>query len=97
MTFEIQQTEVFADWHRGMRDLRARIAIARRIERAAQGNLGDVRTLREGLSEMRVDVGAGYRLYFTVRGQTMVLLLCGGDKSSQDPDIERGIRMLKEL
>jgi len=97
MTFEIQQTEVFADWHRGMRDLRARIAIARRIERAAQGNLGDVRTLREGLSEMRVDVGAGYRLYFTVRGQTMVLLLCGGDKSSQDADIERGIRMLKEL
>jgi len=97
MTFEIQQTEVFADWHRGMRDLRARIAIARRIERAAQGNLGDVRTLREGLSEMRVDVGAGYRLYFTVRGQTMVLLLCGGDKSSQDADIEPGLRILKEL
>lgn len=97
MTLEIQQTEVFADWHREMRDQRAKIAIARRIERAAQGNLGDVRTLREGLSEMRVDVGAGYRLYFTVRGQTIVLLLCGGDKSSQDADIERGIRMLKEL
>lgn len=96
MTFQIAQTEVFAEWHRGIRDLRARVAIARRIERATQGNLGDVRSIREGLSEMRVDVGAGYRIYFTMRARALLLLLCGGDKSTQETDIERAMRMLRE-
>lgn len=80
-----------------MRDLRARIAIARRIDRAAAGNLGDVKPVGEGVSEMRVDVGPGYRLYFTRRGEMLILLLCGGDKSSQSRDIALAKRLAGEI
>lgn len=97
MRYAIEQTELFSKWHQSLRDLRARFAIARRIERAAQGNLGDSKPIREGLSELRVDVGAGYRVYFTVRGAAIILLLCGGDKSSQYADIKRALKLLKEI
>ena len=97
MTYLIQQTDTFARWHSSLRDLRARIAIARRIDRAASGNLGDVKTVGDGVSEMRVDIGPGYRLYFTRRGEVLILLLCGGDKSSQPRDIALARRLAGEL
>ena len=97
MYYSIQQTQVFADWHSGVRDLRAKIAIGRRIERASMGNLGDIKTLGNGISEMRIDVGSGYRIYFTLRGKVIVILLVGGDKSSQDTDIRRAKKLVKEV
>ena len=87
MTYIVQQTPTFAQWHAALRDLRARIAIARRIDRASAGNLGDVKSVGEGVSELPVDVGAGYRVYFTMRGGVVIVLLAGGDKSSQTADI----------
>jgi putative addiction module killer protein len=75
----------------------AQAAILRRIRRMEQGNLGDVKPVGEGVSEARVNVGAGYRLYFAVRGLTVVVLLCGGDKSTQEADIKAAKKLAKEL
>ncbi|RON08730.1 addiction module antitoxin RelB [Pseudomonas brassicacearum] len=97
MTYLIQQTKYFAHWLVSVRDIRARIAIARRIDRATTGNLGDVKPVGEGVSEMRVDVGAGYRVYFTMRGGVVVVLLAGGDKSTQPADIRQAKRLAKEV
>lgn len=97
MSYLIQQTRAFTDWHSEIRDLRAKIAIGRRIERASMGNLGDIKTLGDGISEMRIDVGAGYRVYFTLRGKVIVILLVGGDNSSQDTDIRRAKKIAKEV
>ena len=97
MRYRIEQTESFSQWHKGLRDLRAKIAIARRIERAENGNLGDTKFVGESVSEMRVDVGAGYRVYFTLRGGELVILLAGGDKSTQQADIKRAIKLAKEV
>jgi putative addiction module killer protein len=96
MTYQIEQTEIFEAWHLGLRDLRARFAISRRIDRAAFGLLGDVEPVGEGVSEMKIDVGPGYRLYFTMRGRTVIFLLCGGDKRTQDTDIKRAKKLAKE-
>lgn len=96
MDYEILQTTAFARWHTTLRDLRARIAIARRLERAAAGNLGDVKNLGGGLMEMRVNTGAGYRLYFTLRGCPLIVLLLGGDKSTQPADIDQARALAKE-
>ncbi|QJI27755.1 type II toxin-antitoxin system RelE/ParE family toxin [Pseudomonas sp. ADAK18] len=93
MNYLIQQTQTFITWHTAIRDLRAKIAIARRIDRASIGNLGDIKTVGGGVSEMRVDVGVGYR----VRGRTVIVLLAGGDKSSQDADIRRAKKLAKEV
>ena len=89
----IQQTDTFSRWLRALRDLQAKAGILRRLGRAHAGNLGDVKSVGGGVSEMRVDVGPGYRLYFTRRGDALILLLCGGDKSSQ----ARDIRLAKQL
>ena len=97
MNFVVQQTEGFAQWRAGIRDLRAATAIRRRLERAAAGNLGDVKSVSEGVSEMRIDLGAGYRLYYTVRERVVVFLLVGGVKSTQAADIRRAIAMAKEI
>lgn len=96
MKYIIRQTEAFAVWLKALRDVQARAAITRRLERAANGNLGDVQTIREGVSEMRVDMGKGYRLYFTTRGQVMIVLLCGGDKKTQRADIKRALHLVQE-
>lgn len=93
---EIRQTDTFRNWFAGLRDLRARIQIARRIERAEAGNLGDVSPVGDGVSEMRIHYGPGYRLYFVRRGTAIVILLCGGDKGSQRRDIEAAREMAKE-
>lgn len=97
MLYQIQQTEAVAAWHAGLRDLRARIAIARRIDRVAAGSLGDVKALGGGLSELRVDVEPGYRLYFTIRCGVLVVLLAGGDKRAQDADIKWARKLAQEV
>ncbi|MFI3137460.1 MAG: type II toxin-antitoxin system RelE/ParE family toxin [Methylococcaceae bacterium] len=97
MNYQIQQTESFAKWLAGLRDQRAKTAIYRRIDRAEAGNLGDIKPVGDGVSEMRLDVGAGYRVYFTVRGDVLVVLLAGGDKSTQQADIKRAIKLSKEV
>lgn len=97
MNFFIQQTHTFIQWHASIRDLRAKVAIGRRIDRAGAGNLGDVKSVGDGISELRVDVGAGYRVYFTVRGGVVIVLLAGGDKSSQDSDIKRAKKLAQEI
>ncbi|MDR2365842.1 MAG: type II toxin-antitoxin system RelE/ParE family toxin [Zoogloeaceae bacterium] len=83
-------------WLDKLRDRVAAARIAARIRLAGQGNLGDWKALRDGISEMRVDVGAGYRLYFTRRGQSIIVLLCGGDKRGQKRDIERAIGLAQQ-
>ncbi|MHC8361303.1 type II toxin-antitoxin system RelE/ParE family toxin [Pseudomonas sp. LS2P72] len=97
MNYLIQQTMIFATWHASVRDLRAKLAIARRIDRASAGNLGDIKPVGDGVSEMRVDVGAGYRVYFTMRNSVVIVLLAGSDKSSQTADIRRAKKMAKEV
>jgi putative addiction module killer protein len=93
----IRQTEVFSKWMRGLRDLRARSIIQARIDRLASGNPGDVKPVGKGVSELRISHGPGYRVYFVQRGQSLILLLCGGDKSSQPIDIRRAKMMAIEL
>ena len=97
MVYIIQQTELFEAWHDSIKDLRAKVAIARRIERAENGNLGDVKPVGTGVSEMRIDMGAGYRVYYTMREKIMVILLAGGTKSSQQTDIKKAIELAKEF
>lgn len=96
MEFQIQQTVLFERWHLSLRDLRARIAIARRIDRAALGHFGDVRVLGDGLSEFRVDIGPGYRIYYMRRGSEVILLMLGGDKSTQRQDIQAARALMQE-
>lgn len=97
MNYLIEQTTSFAAWHASLRDLRAKVAIARRIERTATGNLGDVKSVGDGVSELRIDVGPGYRVYFTVRDGVVIILLAGGDKSTQATDIKRAKRLAQEV
>jgi putative addiction module killer protein len=94
---EVRQTEVFSEWLRALRDRRAKRIIAARIERLAHGNPGDVKPVGRSVSELRVSYGPGYRVYFVKRGEVLVLLLCGGDKSSQVGDIAKALAMAKEL
>lgn len=88
--------EPVTDWERGLRDARARGAIDRRIVRLADGNFGDHKFCRDGVWELRVDVGAGYRVYYGLAGRQLVMLLCGGDKGSQSADIDRACRYWRE-
>jgi putative addiction module killer protein len=86
---EVQKTEEFAEWLSNLTDQKALAKIVSRIERLGLGNPGDVKPVGEGVSEMRVSYGPGYRVYFKQTGKNIVLLLCGGDKSTQDKDIRR--------
>lgn len=94
---EVRQTTRFSTWLAGLRDDRAKAKILKRIDRAKKGNLGDVGPVGEGVSEMKIFYGPGYRLYFVQRGPELVLLLCGGDKSTQDADIAEAKDMAKEV
>jgi len=94
---DVRQTAEFEAWLSGLRDEKARARILIRIDRLSLGNPGDVAPVGEGVSEMRIHYGPGYRVYFVKRGKTAVLLLCGGDKQSQKRDIARAIKMAKEL
>jgi putative addiction module killer protein len=93
--FEIIQSDEFKVWYASLRDPIACARIASRLRLAEQGSLGDWKSLRDGVSEMRIDVGPGYRLYFTWRGNTLIVLLCGGDKRKQDEHIARAIKLAK--
>ena len=95
--FQVRLTEPFRDWLDDLTDLRARAQVIRRIDRAQAGNLGDVAPVGEGVSEMRIHYGPGYRLYFVRRGREIIILLSGGDKSSQTRDIKTAIQRSKEL
>lgn len=81
--------DVYLDWVRKLRDIRARIAIDRRVNRIELGNFGDHKFCRDGVWELRIDVGTGYRVYYAVVGRELILLMCGGDKRTQSTDIDR--------
>lgn len=93
----IKQTETFRRWERKLRDRKARAIIAARILRLANGLAGDVAPVGQGTSELRVHYGPGYRVYLVQRGDTLIILLCGGDKSTQPRDIEQARRLAAEL
>lgn len=94
---EIRKTELFTKWIDGLEDIRARARILVRIERLATGNPGDVKPVGEGVSELRIDYGPGYRVYYTQRGRSAVILLAGGEKRTQDKDIKTALRLAKNL
>ena len=94
---EIRKTEVFARWIDGLKDVRARARVLARIERLAGGNPGDVAPVGEGVSELRIDYGPGYRVYFKRTGRELVVLLAGGDKSSQAKDIRTALRLARNM
>ncbi len=90
-------TEVFGRWLVRLRDPRAKAAIVSRIERIEDGNFGDSKAVGGGVSELRINTGKGYRVYFTIRRRTVVVLLCGGDKSSQQRDVQRAHQLAGQL
>ncbi|WP_346308530.1 type II toxin-antitoxin system RelE/ParE family toxin [Limnohabitans sp.] len=94
--FEIKQTAAFQNWERRLKDRLAKAAIAARIFRLANGLPGDVQPVGDGVSELRIHYGAGYRVYFQQRGNVLVVLLCGGDKRTQSRDIENAKRLASE-
>ncbi len=93
----VKRTDEFSNWLKNLRDVRARAKIVARIDRLALGNPGDVAPVGSGVSEMRIHYGPGYRVYFVRRGEEIVVLLCGGDKSSQDSDIATAKKLASEL
>jgi len=97
VVIEVRQTDVYAQWFRRLRDRWARARINARIRRLSLGNVGDVRPVGEGVSELRIDYGPGYRVYFVQQGQSLVLLLAGGDKSTQERDITRARNLARGL
>jgi putative addiction module killer protein len=94
---QIQQTEAYAKWFAGLRDRVARARIDIRIRRLSLGNAGDTKPVGEGVSELRVDHGPGYRIYFIQRGAVVIVLLAGGNKSTQDRDIRNAKALAKDL
>ena len=94
---EIRKTEVFAQWLDGLPDIYARARILIRIERLAAGNPGDVKPVSEGVSELRIDYGPGYRVYYKKQGQELVILLAGGDKRTQASNIKIALRLARNL
>ncbi|MBL8125747.1 MAG: type II toxin-antitoxin system RelE/ParE family toxin [Pyrinomonadaceae bacterium] len=94
---EVRQTEVFSKWLTKLRDLRARARIQARIDRLELGSPGDVKSVGQGVSEMKIDYGPGYRVYFIRKGSELIVLLAGGDKGSQSSDIQKALRLAKEL
>lgn len=94
---EVRQTDEYAEWFKSLRDRQARARINTRIRRLSLGNRGDVRPVGEGVSELRIDYGPGYRVYFIQRGETLVILLAGGDKRTQQRDIRKALELAREL
>jgi putative addiction module killer protein len=93
---QLLRTDVFDDWLRGLRDLTGRARIDMRIRRLANGNPGDVRPVGKSVSELRIDSGPGYRIYYATKGDELILLLAGGDKSTQARDIETALALWKD-
>ena len=95
--FEVLKTSEYQKWVTSLTDLRAQALITARVDRLAVGNPGNVKAVGDGISELKIDFGPGYRVYFTRTGKTVVLLLCGGDKSSQTKDIRRAKQIAASL
>lgn len=95
--FEVLKTSEYQKWITSLADLRAQALITARVDRLALGNPGNVKAVGDGVSELKIDFGPGYRVYFTRTGNTVVLLLCGGDKSSQAKDIRRAKQIAASL
>ena len=95
--FEVRKTEVYARWLDSLRDTRARARVLVRVARLAAGNPGDVRPVGEGVSELRIDYGPGYRVYFKKQARTIIVLLAGGDKRTQSDDVKRALRLARNL
>ena len=95
--YQLQSTDIFDQWLRRLQDRKGRARILARLESAQLGNLGDVRSVGEGVREMRVHIGPGYRVYFAQRGRVLLLLLCGGDKSTQARGIAKARQVLRDL
>ena len=93
----VRLTEVYLDWINDLRDRSGRARIQVRVDRLVHGNPGDHRNLAGGISELRIDIGSGYRVYYTQRGNELIVLLAGGDKSSQQQDIRRAIELAESL
>jgi putative addiction module killer protein len=96
-TVDIRRTDVFIKWLKNLKDSNARFRIYQHIDRLAGGNPGDAKPIGEGCSEMRIDYGPGYRVYYKETGKEIIVLLCGGDKSSQRKDIEKAKELAKEI
>lgn len=94
---EVRKTAVFVQWLDGLRDIRARARVQARIERLTSGNPGDVGPVGEGVSELRINYGPGYRVYFKKRGRELIILLAGGDKNTQAKDIKSALRLARDL
>jgi putative addiction module killer protein len=94
---EVRQTEVFTRWLKSLRDTKAASKIAQRVLRVSSGLMGDVKSVGEGVSELRINFGPGYRVYFVQRGKVLILLLCGGDKSTQATDIKRAKELAADV
>jgi putative addiction module killer protein len=94
---EVRKTEVYVKWLDGLRELPARGRVLARVERLAAGNPGDAEPVGEGVSELRINYGPGYRVYYKQQGRELVILLAGGDKSSQSRDIEAALRLARNL
>ena len=90
------QKDLYIDWLSHLRDDKAKVAIIRRVARIEQGNFGDHKFCCDGVLELRIDVGPGYRVYYALSGRRLVLLLCGGDKRTQDRDIDRAVEYWKD-
>ncbi len=94
--YEIKSTKIFSKWLSKLKGMKGRIAVARRIERMEHGNFGDIKPIGAAISELRITTGSGYRVYFTKREGQIIILLVGGDKSTQPKDIEKAEKLLKE-
>ena len=94
---EIRETDTYKNWFLTLKDKRAKARIDVRIKRVSLGNFGDVEPVGNGVSELRIDYGAGYRVYFVKRGNIIVILLCGGDKSTQSKDIQKARELAQKL
>lgn len=94
---EVRQTDRFACWLAGLRDLRGRARVQARIERLRAGNPGDVKPIGSGVSELRINIGPGYRVYYQQRGSTLIILLAGGDKATQTQDIQTALELARQI
>ena len=94
---EIRQTEIYSRWFNSLRDRQAKARIDIRIRRLSTGNPGDVKPVGQGVSELRIDYGSGYRVYFVQRGETLIILLVGGDKRTQEQDIKTALDLAQDL
>ena len=94
---EIRKTDIYAQWLDGLRDIQARARVLARVERLVAGNPGEVKPVGEGVSELRIDCGPGFRVYFKRQGREVVILLAGGDKRTQSADIKTALRLARNL